>query len=142
MIPTHQTNTTPENGDCFSACIASLLEIPLEDVPVFCAQENENIKEWPINAHEWFGEKGIGWIELDCREMDDCLAINNMKVRGGYTIVTGQSPRHECLHSVIYKDGEFVHDPHPEGGGVEDIQFVEYLAPHDPSVLTTKRKEE
>lgn len=38
-----------------------------------------------------------------------------------YCIVTGKSPRGNFLHSVIYYNGEMIHDPYLNGSGVIDI---------------------
>jgi hypothetical protein len=44
MKPVNQRVLNTVKGDCFAACLASLLEVPLENVP--------NIHDWPEG--EWF----------------------------------------------------------------------------------------
>lgn len=36
MKPAMQTKFGEYEGDCFAACIASLFELPIEDVPDLC----------------------------------------------------------------------------------------------------------
>lgn len=129
MKPVQQEKTESGSGDCFAACIASLLEMPLEEVPNFCAEG----EEWPINAINWYRGQGFAILEFDYSDQPDSVAIAEMKSLGGYCIVSGQSSRFDCLHAVIYKDGELIHDPSPDGGGVKDIQYVTFLCAHDPS---------
>jgi hypothetical protein len=42
----------------------------------------------------------------------------------GYIITNGSSPREWVTrgHSVIYKNGVMVHDPHPSGEGLKEVQ--------------------
>ena len=39
MKPVDQTILTAPGGNCFAACVASILELPLADVPNFCSEE-------------------------------------------------------------------------------------------------------
>lgn len=40
MKPVNQTQFKPPDGDCLSACIASILELPLNKVPNYIAYDN------------------------------------------------------------------------------------------------------
>lgn len=132
MKPIKQSSFGTEMGNCFSACIASLLELPLEEVPNFCADK----EGWPRNAIDWLRNRGYAFIGMPYDDVPKEVAIRDMQQFGGYFIVSGTSPRFDCLHSVLYKDGKLIHDPHPDGDGVETIEYIEVLAAHDP------RKEE
>lgn len=120
MIPVLQTLTIPdgvtdpealpgeERGNCFQAAIASLLELPLDDVPHFVALGKD---AWWTATEEWFAARGVhiawqpicehGWLPL-----------------GLPIMVTGRSPRGAWTHVVIYQDWELLHDPHPSGAGI------------------------
>ena len=108
-----------KDGNCFSACLASILEIPLSEVPNY---QEENGK-WYFNYKRWLQQ-------FDC----DFLSLQNWgKETIGfapkvYAIVSGTSPR-GLTHSVIYFEHKMVHDPHPEGGGVKDITDWIYIVP-------------
>ena len=105
MKPVMQKNIhNPEQGiigDCYRACICSLLEISDEDVENFV--ENPN---YPMNVVEFLRIKGLRL----------CHGIES-PVHTEFYIVCGVSPR-DVRHSVIYSKGKLVHDPHPSGGGV------------------------
>lgn len=52
MIPVYQTNHPgrfgpTDNGDCFRACVASLLALPLKAVP-HLMETAEKARTWPI----------------------------------------------------------------------------------------------
>lgn len=114
MTPVKQTLLTdrsidpPIVGNCFQACVASLLDRPLSDVPHF-AEANE----WPLNFHRWLDEQG-----LTCVEFKD----SNPDARAefwGHHMIIGPSPR-AGKHAVIGLNGEIVFDPHPSNEGLGD----------------------
>ena len=127
MTPQKQTILTDiENdiqGNCFTACIASLFDLPIEQVPHFSSYKEDwfmvfynFLKEtefeingtWHIpNTPDWKSFKGID----------------------GYVIVGGESPRKiKNGHAVIYKDGEPFFDPHPDNTFITkelDVYLIE-----------------
>ena len=120
MIPIKQDILHTEGvcGNCFQACIASLLERPLEEVPHFCADNN-----WPLNFFEWLNEQGLFWLEVS-------FAAHGIDARAdymGHCVISGPSPRGDFQHSVIGLNGEYVFDPHPDNtglrGDLRDWQF-------------------
>jgi hypothetical protein len=50
----------------------------------------------------------------------------------GYVILCGDTDRGEYTHSVIAKDGEIVHDPHPSRDGIKSIGNWIVLVVLDP----------
>jgi hypothetical protein len=110
----------PENGvkgDCFRACIASVLELPIEVVPHVAALESSR---W-MRCMEGF----LGGLDVEIEWAE------GMPPNGVWAIATVQSPRNpEVKHSVIYRDGVMVHDPHPSrAGGVGDPTGYFFLVP-------------
>lgn len=51
----------------------------------------------------------------------------------GYYIVNGRTSR-DTEHSVVYKDGKMVHDPHALRDGLTKITSTWAFLPHDPAV--------
>lgn len=133
MIPVYQT-LFGKGGDCFRACVASILEVKIESLPNFCSWNEETwfketaaylVKKFPhvddfmrvaISADESLFQTGIGNIGIDDLDLNvpDCLVLQDVKTPRGR------------LHSVVSKysfDGEkvnmtLVHDPHPEAGEI------------------------
>ena len=106
MIPVTQTRTGAQ-GNCFEACMASLLEVPLSEVPDF-------------GRDDVFLEKVAGFLEphgllyVQIAPHDDVLGV--MMKRGDiFHTIEGRSPR-GGQHAVVGCNGHVVHDPHPQDG--------------------------
>ena len=120
MKPVMQTQFGLQ-GNCLSACIASLLELTIEEVPNFhegvapgAPQDDpEGCKIFWANVHRFINSKGFGMFH-----MVNETATALQEIMGGYFLVGGKSPR-GYSHSVIWTKNGLAHDPHPEGGGVE-----------------------
>jgi hypothetical protein len=115
VIPVYQDPAHPQ-GNCLQAAIASVLELPLEDVPDFANRNGEENPNWLVDICDWSLGRGIGFAHFD-REQGLPI-LNNI-----YCIPYGKSPRSEESHAVVglatsirLEDGweiniEYVHDP-------------------------------
>jgi hypothetical protein len=124
MKPQKQTIFSDEkndiHGNCFTACIASLFDMNIEDVPYFASYKRE-----------WF-EVFWNFLKSTDYEYNGTIIIknhidwfNDYKGIDGFTIVGGTSPRGiKNGHAVIYKDGEPYFDPHPDNTFLEEAEFV------------------
>lgn len=123
MVPVDQTKFGVPYGNCFEACIASVLELSLDDCDIYpdgidsgsgnCRRQNKN---WWNVFLEWIRERGY-----------EPLYILHNEVRRapkGYSIVSGLGPR-GLDHATVGLDGEIVHDPHPSRAGL--IQVRDYI---------------
>lgn len=54
--PVDQTTFGHPGGNCFSACVASLLELPIEDVPYFM---DEAKGKWHEQFDAWLAPRGL-----------------------------------------------------------------------------------
>lgn len=109
MKPVDQTKLGVPDGNCFPACLASILERPLETIPEFKGEE------WQARYADWLRELGLSLITI---RLPDGIENSNAEARRyylpGYCILAVQSPRLDGhLHAVVARDGEIVHDPHP-----------------------------
>lgn len=106
MKPVMQTKFGKEEGNSFPACLASILEIDIESVPFF-------------NGENWFLEyiaytHQFGYILL-CFTWHYWLRNHSkMPEALNHAIVSGQSPRGDFLHAVVYQGLKPIHDPHPD----------------------------
>jgi hypothetical protein len=115
------------HGNCLSACVAFLLEISIETVPVFVEKE------------DWFGElyKFITERGFKCHGSlygTDILTYDTGI--DGYYIVNGKSPRaglkglsSGMKHSVIFYKGKLFFDPHPDNKGLASIESALMIEP-------------
>jgi hypothetical protein len=114
MKPVFQTNFA-ENGNCFNACVASILELDLDDIPDFGAAI-EGV-DWMTNLNNWLRPKDLCYFEgrLSYDENYD----NFFSDKDFYFIATGPTNRsRDILHSTVYRKGMLVHDPLPRGEGI------------------------
>lgn len=118
MIPITQTIKSDIekgiHGNCFASCLASIMEIPLSEVPEF-----QNMgTDWFPKLWDFLLEHGYEFYGTGKKE--DVEKYN--KGIDGFYIVNGESPRGFARgHSVVYYKGEFVHDPYPDGKGLTNI---------------------
>lgn len=113
-----------EVGDCFSACLASVLDLPLDEVPVFVAEP-----DWYGSCVRWLRARGIHLVLLQGLDTTwPWIPPSDLPI-----IVGGPSPRGPWHHAVvgIWRGGgamEVLHDPHPSRAGLagDDI-FKAYL---------------
>ena len=98
MKPVDQTRFGPVEGNCFAACVASILEIPIEEAP-----DVMSIPNWYEAFAEWLKPRGMYPI---------CFNLTkNGWVPIGLHILSGKSPRWAGDHAVVARGTEIVHDP-------------------------------
>lgn len=118
MKPVEQTILTPPLGNCFAACIASILEVPIEDVPWPRRDETKDADTWCgyMNRVNDFLEQFNVYV-VDMALETQLQNEDRIPWRPrGYVILNAKSQRGDSLHSVVMKDGEVVWDPHPSRG--------------------------
>lgn len=105
-----------KNGDCASAVIASLMELPLSEVPFFA----ESKHGWWFWLNEWLERRG--WVIEHVKRADLPMAP---------VWASGKSPR-GFEHAVVWEggpNGRVVHDPHPSRAGISDPGDFHVLRP-------------
>lgn len=123
MRPVDQTKfvADPESdecGNCMQAAVASLLELPLDDVPHFAAEPDD---QWWWTFVAFCRSHGYAVVQTE-EAIEDVLGL-----------MSGQSPRGDFQHLVVACGPDVVHDPHPsreglDGGGTSWW----YLVPKNP----------
>lgn len=123
MIPIMQTDFTFETGNCGEACVASILEIEPLDIPsLYNPKDSEDGLVYAKNLRVFLSGFGLSYIDLSMREgylpedfFKDC-----------WIIATGLSPRGTKKwhrHGVVWRNGKIMHDPHPSGDGLSEIDM-------------------
>lgn len=117
----------PGRGDCLTAAVASLLELPYESVPYWSGMPQN---EWGLNFVDFLRKSGYEYVGTKSKLPDDSNEVywekvaNVCKGVNGYYVVAGTSARGWARgHAVVYKDGKLAHDPHPSRVGVEKIWY-------------------
>lgn len=111
-----------QRGNCVSACVASLLDLPLAAVPNFVEIEILGGPDWW--THLFWYLKISGWV---------LVVVDPRNPPAGYYCVGGLSTRATedvpIHHAVLYKDGRLAHDPHPDGTGLLTVTSAWHLVP-------------
>lgn len=114
MRPVDQTTYGVNDGNCFPACIASILEISIDEVPRFFGPS--------VDFLRWLAPQGLSATRYKGSDY----------VPPGYAIAAGPSRRFAGrLHACVAYDGAVVHDPHPSRDGLP-FGVEDYVVLHGP----------
>jgi hypothetical protein len=125
MMPVDQTTFGVPKGNCFSACVASLLHLPITEVPSFCEEaltDGWDGSGWPGNFIQWLHDRG--WFPVFTEGKFP-------KEYGEFYWIAG-GPSSRGPHAVVMSGDSMVHDPHPSRGGIREIEDATVLVPIDP----------
>lgn len=127
-----------EPGNCFAACLASLLGVPLAAVPNFALAGEEG---WWRELQAWLSPRG--WYALDMKwggideEVPAGVWSSGYVAPGSLLIASGAAARglRHCVLVRAAEDGpETLHDPHPSRAGLLRITHLTVLVPLDPAM--------
>lgn len=118
MIPVKQTILhDPDNGkhgNCLSAVLASLLHLPIEDIPVFSSPET-----WRKELNKWLSQYGLAYMSV----VDVKPYIRDAGIVGLHHEICGTTMRgKDTLHACVAVDGDMVFDPHPGATGLLSLE--------------------
>jgi hypothetical protein len=114
----------PENGkygDCQRACIASLLELDIEEVPHFA-------EVWcPLTYYktmnQFLAERGLVHIEVDPINFGEGQFTDKADC---YHMIYGLTER-GTNHATVGLNGKMIHDPHPSRAGLIEVKSFAFL---------------
>lgn len=136
MKPVDQTR---KGHNCFSACLASILEVGIEDVPNFRWPESNKTHIGQVErAEKWLRNK-YGCTVVELFDVSQYLGYPSLEVTKEtyqfpttYYIMTGWvNLKKEKVHAVVGLQGEMVHDPHPKRAGLVHVFTYTFLVPVD-----------
>lgn len=116
MKPVDQT-IFGKGGNCLAACIASIFEYPLQDVPNFCGDYDDN--SWFHALNDWLLRQGFVAVMFKTQE----AVLDHLWLRGAFCIVSGTTER-GLSHATVWQNEKCVHDPHPSRAGLLEIEDV------------------
>jgi hypothetical protein len=102
-------------GDCFRACVASILELPLDNVPhFFQGQRTGSVisPERETAMQDWFGQLGLGFVTLalQTNTPGQAMALFGNRYPDLYYILIGQTWK-GVNHAVVCRGTYVAHDP-------------------------------
>jgi hypothetical protein len=135
MKPVAQTVFGSPDGNCLAACIASILELPTEAVPV-----SGRAGEWPEELTAFLEPLGYAWIWIDYRKLPAHGEDGEWPfywTDSLYWIASGPSGR-GLNHSVVCKGREMAWNPAPGDHDTEiesiDDAIILLRQPVDPKL--------
>lgn len=126
--PPHQA------GNCYAACIATLLGISIDDLPWPNRKEIDSFATYMPRLSERLGALGWHLLRIERKDTPCCpskivWSSSNLLDDQDYYLATGKTSR-GFAHTVIMRGaGLLVHDPYPGGNGITETLCVEYLVP-------------
>lgn len=146
MIPVFQTIVDPAEGNCFPACLASILELELEFVPHFLKLYGR--LQMMTEARKWLNHKfGLTITTVDVTGPKKAMIIRPLDVP---TIIMVSGNSHSFPgnpHVVVgitindINDYELLHDPNPSGKGLNsDPYWYYFFSAVDPAKVIRRFK--
>lgn len=123
MTPVFQTIIDKQVGNCMQASYASILDLPLEQVPHFLEEPMGNDENCDIRLRKWLQSLGLTELYINIHEPEVFRHVLWGLMWSGtqYCIASIESQKFKgCMHSVVAKINHFpdvlevVHDPNPE----------------------------
>lgn len=121
------------SGNCFSACLATVLGLKIDDVPNFFDVAGSDHEAWWKAVRAWLKPRGYGII---------CISVSSdlLYMLDGIFIVSGPSPRLAGeSHATVWYGRKHMHDPHPDNTGLSLIESIDLLYPLDPTFFNTSQ---
>ena len=122
------------NGNCFQACLASILERPLKDC-IDISYADIDDKHWISYVNDFLAPFGLFFVPVDIGKSEDTTKFK------GYQILIGKSER-GIQHAVVGKNGKCIHDPFPEGKGLESISHIGIFGVFNPVTVKVENTKE
>lgn len=117
MTPQPCIAPAAEDGDCWRACIATILDLPVADLPNFA--HNADWNGMLEAARRWLKPKGLSIYQTYCAgswDLKEIISSFSERSPGAPFILCGASKRDpNDDHAVVVMDGALVHDPSGSG---------------------------
>ena len=133
-----QTRTGSPTGNCSEACIASLLEVEIEEVPDLLDLEHEpgdpefRLAGW-ARMHAFLHARGLQFVQVShFPAVALAMMVNRfgVRVRGMHHVAAGPNPD-GLGHAVVALWGVPVWDPNPSRRGITSVEEMWFLIPLD-----------
>jgi hypothetical protein len=115
MKPVDMTKFGDGRGNCFAACLASLLEIPITDV---FEMPDGSALDWRQHTNNWLSDKGFWYLDMTLHEDLERIGDARMHYWGWHIIIGKATGGGDDRHSVIGYRGKLWFDPNPNRRGL------------------------
>ena len=131
MKPVFQTIFDANGGNCLSAAIASILELPIDAVPNFARDHGD---DWERATAAWLRSRRLRLLSIGFAAWET-FCLTHFDNPGEYCLVSGPSGYPDRGHAVVGRvtaEGgiEVAHDPIPGGRGpLQGHRWVNFIVP-------------
>lgn len=142
MKPVFQTTDAQGRGDCFSACLATIFELPLSEIPNFRLMSTETGTPMDALYNRWLSDRGWSYIRTYTNHAYDFFGAMNVPCvlcvpsqvnpGGQHAVVARIEERSPGFRRVI------VHDPNPRNKPYPDdveVLWTGFYVPMRPSMV-------
>lgn len=139
----NKTVTNDGHGNCLNACVASILELKLNEASNILPNTGG---DWHQAWNDFLAEKGYRFATFFSVDDDDDSPPKGYSIATVYTdrIYPDTHPKagKQIAHAVVMFDGVLVHDPYPLGSTITQILYYKTLVPLTEAQKTLKRVEQ
>ncbi len=121
-------------GNCFQACVATVLQIPLEEAFNHASYTDD---EWFAEFNKWLEQYDLGCIFI---EMSEEKPVGTTIIQGIHIAeLKSETLYHGVSHAVVMRGHfELFHDPNPNAKELGDLQGVYVFVPLEPYKLVRR----
>jgi len=109
-------------GNCLHACIATILNVDLKEIPDIDGDIDEWEKRLELLQAYLIHKHGLFLLTSTVNDVESFTR----NVYGSIVIVCGESSR-DLKHAVLYKNGKLFHDPYPGNTGIKKVEECDML---------------
>ena len=107
------------HDDCFRACLASLLELPIDEVPHFVRKYGNRKVGWVTYLRNWLAKRGLTVIIIGANDRNWNTLPNILHIVCGFSNIKNwecyddliDQKLNERVHAVIAKGNKLIFDP-------------------------------
>jgi hypothetical protein len=126
MKPVKQTRHGKTDGNCFAACVASLLGVELKEIDELL-HPTETDSDWFKPLQKYLRKHHLTFVNVSLKHGWPMSEIPSL-----YVIASGMNHKHTCRHSVVAKiEGatlQMVHDPSGVDEPLATVDSIGFLA--------------
>jgi hypothetical protein len=143
VVVRNSNNEIVQNGNCLASAIASMLDLPLSEVPNFEVWYKWHDGFYDELVDRFLIKKGLKMayapefkvfhpeiIEQEIKDGNFDFNVEEVKssLKDKYYFICGKSKR-GVYHITIWQNGVMVHDPHPTREGIDTLEEFKEIIP-------------
>ena len=134
MIRVDQTTFGHGKGNCFTACVASILELSLESVPNFCLDHEGGA--WFPALREWLAARSCGVVYWPVQNDEERSSLLRFASELKIVPWIASGPNADGVaHSTVWVGDALAHDPNPSRNGLAKLDDAIFIVSSRPGCL-------